>query len=219
MSATRATLGVGLLAVVAAGCIPSMRRSYREGTELMERALDARDLTGVRLDAGVGNIEVRAGGADSVRVRVVLRSQDADRLANECIPRSELRAERDGAVLALKVEQHTRNQCGADWRIEMPAALHARIDADLGDITVAGLTGGIHVENDNGDIDVRSAAEGHGRVAVRSDNGRVRVRLMGYEVPVPSKPGPSSELTIDGPGGPAITLRTRLGQATLTVER
>ena len=202
---------------MAAACVPSMRSSFRDGRAVDERSVDATGLVSVQLDAGVGDVELSPASTDSVRVQVTVRSSDAERLARDCLPNASLGVERQGGVLVVRLEQRTRNRCGSRWRLHLPPSLAVRVRADLGTITATGLTGALDVETGNGNIDVQSHAPGHGAVLVRSDVGRVAVRVRGYDVPPTSRRGAGQEATVRGPGGPDITLRTRNGRASLVL--
>ncbi|MGZ8376307.1 MAG: hypothetical protein ACXW61_01965 [Gemmatirosa sp.] len=214
-SALRAT---ALALPFVGACVPSMRSSFRDGRELAEQTFDAAGLTGIDLDAEVGDVELHGAAADSVQVQVTLRSSDAERLARECLPKSSLDVRRDGAVLTVRLEQRTRDRCGTRWRIAMSPRLHARVRARVGDVTVTGLASGIDVATGNGDIDVRSRATSHGRVEVRSDVGRVAVRVHGYAVPAERPQGAGQRATLRGPGGPDLVLHTRIGRASLVID-
>jgi hypothetical protein len=216
MSAVRLTLPA--VALLLAACVPSLRSSFREGQPLATERFDAAGLTGLDLDAQVGDVELRAASADSVEVEVTLRSADAERLARECLPKSALDVRRDGTALVVRLTQRTRNQCGTRWRVALPPRLHARVRASVGDVTASGLAGGMDVTVGTGDIDVRTRAASHGRVDVSSDVGRVSLRVRGYDVPSERRQGAGQQATLRGQSGPDVVLRTRVGRAALVIE-
>ena len=199
----------------ATACVPSMRSSFRDGSELASRVVDAAGLATLELDAGVGEVDLSAIDVDSVRVEVVLRSSDAARLERECRPNSSLVVDRRDDVLVVRVDQRTGDKCGTRWRVGVPARLATRVTSDVGKVTIDGVAGAIDVNVGNGDAEVRSRAPGHGAVLVRTNVGRVRVRIAGYDATPPKPPGSGHTVRLDGPGGPAVTIRVGVGNASL----
>ena len=194
-----------------------MRTSYRHGQDLVRSVLDARDVETVDIDAGVADVEVVAGTADSIDVRVTLRSGDADRLERECLPNASLDARRDGRTLHFRVEQRTRDRCGAVWRVTLPSRLDVVARVSVGTVRISGTTGAVDASAQTGDVVVRSHASAHGTVSVRADVGRVRATVRGYEVPPKREHGPGATLTLKGSGGPSLDLRAGVGNATLDI--
>jgi hypothetical protein len=184
----------------------------------MDTTVDARGLRALRIDADVGDVTVRATDGDSVRIAVVLRSSDADRLARECIPKSSLETALDAGILTAHVTQRTRNQCGARWDVAVPPRLRAVVTARVGDIVIEGLTGGIEASASKGNVDVRTRGEGHGTVRLSADVGRVRACVGGYDVPPTSHRGAGATLELRRPTGAEITLRAGVGNATLRLD-
>jgi len=181
------------------------------------------------VEGGAGRVRVRAGAADSVRVTVALRSTDARRLADVCVPTARLDSARDAGELRLSIHQPRRDRCGEQWEVEVPARLAVRLEFASADLDVSGVGGGLHarvsgagdvraalaggpahVETNVGDVRVESPAERYGDVELRSGVGGVALWLLGHRVPSESRPGAGDAVRMRGRGSDSVTLRARV---------
>ena len=99
----------------------------------------------------------------------------------------------------------------------MPARLDATARVSVGSIRISGLAGAIDAATSTGDIVVLSRAPSHGDVTVRADVGDVKARVRGYDVPPPRAYGAGAAMTLRGSGGPAISIRAGVGDASLEI--
>jgi hypothetical protein len=187
----------------------------------------------VEIAAGVGAVRITSDGGDSVRYEVALRSQDAERLRERCIPRSSVERVVEAGVMQLRLEQRTRDRCGELWTVHLPTGVGAHVTGGVTDVTMDGtfgdvrvrLTGpgalrgsiaapSIDVELRHGHIELTSPRERYRRIALDSDNGRVELTFKGMAIPARRSP-PGASVAIDGEGDGEISLRSRLGNVRL----
>lgn len=228
-----------LALLAAAGALAACRTPrppalwFERGAEPVRLAFDARGLDAVRVDGGSGRVQVRgdSAGPDSVRVSVALRSTDARRLAEVCVPTASMDSARGGGELRLAVRQPRRDRCGEEWTVELPARLAVRLEFAAARLDVDGVAGGlrarvsgagdvhaslaggpVHVETDVGDARVVSSARRYGEVELRSRVGSVSLRLFGHEVRTRRAPGSGDVVRLDGEGGAPVTVRVGVGR-------
>jgi hypothetical protein len=206
------------------------------GAAPVRLAFDARGLDALRVDGGAGRVRVTADSAaagDSVRATVTLRSTDARRLAEVCVPGATLDSARGGGELRLAVRQPGRDRCGEEWVVEVPARLAVRLEFAAATLDVTGVAGGLRarvsaagdvraavaggavdVETNVGDARVASSATRYGDVDLRSEVGSVALWLLGHRIPTRGRPGSGDEVRLAGEGGgPTVRVRVRVGRA------
>ena len=225
---------IALLAT--AGCTrPSMRTSFREGTALQRAAHAVDGVSHVEIDAGVGDVSIRALSGDSVRLAVSLHSSDAKRLAETCIPDARLEVTRTEGVLRARVTQQSRDRCGQRWTVELPAHLAVSVRVGVGTIDVRGLAGGatleagvgeiraqvergsVHAVSTNGDVTVATRDTAYASVEARANVGKVKLWVAGMEVSASRPPGAGDRIELRGSGGSRIVARTGVGDATIRI--
>lgn len=107
------------------------------------------------LGAGVGQVVLHADAGNvrlvgSTAPRVTVRSE-----SRWLFRKPKVTAERQGETLVLRgdcPQQALRERCGADFTVEVPFNVDARVDGDAGDIEVNDLAGNIRLRTNAGDI-------------------------------------------------------------------
>jgi hypothetical protein len=227
----------GVAAVVLSGCaiVPSQRASFREPTDVARLTRAAGGVTGLEIRVGVGDLRLVAGAADSLAFAVALRSQDAKRLGEICIPRSELIAEPDGTRLVVRLEQRSRDRCGEVWQVQVPATMPVAVHAAGGKVVTERLAGGLtvritgsgHVDASVtggpvdarvgvGDVRVVSGEPSYRSVSLTAEVGRVTLETAGMRISPPSR-GAGATFGSEGKGDHDIRLRSRVGDVTLVL--
>ena len=232
----RATVrGLLLLPLAACAAVPSQRASFREPTDVARLTRAAAGVTGVEIQGGAADVTVVAGDADSIDVRVAMRSQDATRLRDVCIPGTQLLAEPHGDRVVLMLDQESRDRCGEVWQVRVPAAMPVTVRASVGTVVATGLSGGLVVRVSatgsvdaqlaGGPVDVRvevgDARVGWrgaetGDVRLRANVGRAELEIAGMRIPVP-RHGAGAGIDSRGRGDHDLRVESNVGDVRLVV--
>lgn len=165
-----ACVALGLLALGAAA----------EDREITGTA-DAKGLQALRIEAHVGEVDIRVGAKDQVSWRLRLEPdhddgwfnsrKDAERAVADAKVKSTVAGDRFELELALPrgtdfddVEEH--------WEIEVPARFAIDVEANVGQVEVAGTSGGVEAELNVGELRIDVPA---GRVDARVNVGAIKV--------------------------------------------
>lgn len=211
------------------------------------QAKDARTLTlerpaagiaTVAIDSGVGDVEVRGAGVDTVSVRVILRPKrgllDSPRRIRELVEAVELRPEERGATLALRLRPAARQgNYEASWSVVIPAATGLRLDAGVGDVRVVGVQGGVSVDLGVGNVtltdvagdlivdvgvgDVEVTGEWAAFGSLRADSGVGEVTLRTPDGRQRGKGVAGGKLAADGPGPARLRLAAGVGDVSIVL--
>lgn len=183
----------------------------------------------IRVNSGGGQIDIVAGGTGSVRVTEVLRYRTRKPAPQHAVRGSELR-------FTSGCEEVTDN-CGVDYRIEVPATVAARAESGGGGIGATALSGPIDVESGGGKVrgsgitsasfvartgggavDVQFTASPD-NVGIESGGGDVTLRLSKetYAVSASAGGGRSTiDVPVDGTSRRKITLSSGGGDIAVT---
>jgi hypothetical protein len=164
------------------GALWAIGPALAEGERTLEGAQDAKGLKAVRIDAHVGEVEVRVGPEDKIlwQVRV---EPDADdgwfsgrKDAERAVAGAKLRAAAAGGSWELEldlphgtdfddVEEH--------WLVTVPLRFAVEVDANVGRVAVEGPAGGVDAELNVGELRIEVP---QGCVSARANVGEVRIR-------------------------------------------
>jgi hypothetical protein len=152
----------------------------------------------VRVEAEVGRAVISNGADDTIRVEVQLESRDSKRLP--ACARSTLESHLDGDELVIRLDQPGRDHCSTRWTVQLPRGMALDASMEVGDIeaTLAGR---------------------YGEISVRSNVGSVDLRVDGLQVASRRPPGPSDEARLSGGEGPAVRLRSNVGDVKASINR
>jgi hypothetical protein len=190
----------------------------------LDGMVDAVGIDKVRLDAGVGDIDVTAfEGSDRVSVEVVLKPRrggffSSMKKAQREVDEAELRMDVSRGVLRLEIETDSDDRHFEEtWTIRMPAALAFDLDIGVGDVEIRGLESELNIDVGVGDVVATSVSGdvgidvgvGDARVeAVVSDYGKVsgsggvgdaKLIVRGERISSSGFVGKSADWTGDGP--------------------
>ena len=209
------------------------------------RTLDGRvpaaDLETVRIDAGVGDIEITAvDGIDEVVVEVELKARRGGffsslKKAQAEVDEAELRMDVSRGVLRLKISTENDDRHFEErWTVELPARLGCDLDLGVGDIEVTGLYGDLtidlgvgdftaatvfgdlNVDIGVGDATVTADAADYGSVDGSGGVGNAQLTVRGEKMSSSGFVGKSTEW--NGDGEHVIEISVGVGDAKVTLD-
>lgn len=144
----------------------------------------AADLDTLQMDAGIGEFRVRTHAADEIRWTWEIVG-DADSLPRETMQQRaaqfSLTHRVDGKRFILESEwpqdgdndRNINDDVTERWTIYLPARLAVALDANIGEMTVEGVAGGLTLDFNIGEVDVEVPG---GDIVIDSNIGEVSVR-------------------------------------------
>ena len=208
---------------------------------ILDGRVPAADLETVRIDAGVGDIDITVvGGTDEVAVTVELKARRGGffsslKKAQAEVDEAELRLDVSRGVLRLKISTEIDDRHFEErWTVELPARLGCDLDLGVGDIDVRGLSGDLTVDLGVGDVEavtvsgdvnidigvgeasVEAAAADYGRVDGSGGVGNAQLTVRGEKISSSGFVGKSAKWT--GPGDRVIEISVGVGDAKVTLE-
>ena len=195
----------------------------------------------VRLDAGVGDIDVVAvDTADLVTVEVQLKARRGGffsslKKAQREVDEAELRMDISKGVLRLEIETESDDRHFEErWILGLPAHLDFDLDLGVGDVDIRGLagtltadigvgdltaeavSGSISIDIGVGDATVKAAAVDYGSVDGSGGVGNAELMVRGRKISSSGFVGASTEWTGEGPH--SIEISAGVGDAKVTLE-
>lgn len=212
-----------------------------ETSRVLTGTVHVGDLESVRLDAGVGDIDVTATqGATEVTVEVRLKPRRGGffsslKKAQSEVDEAELRMDTSRGVLRLEIETESDDRHFEErWTIEIPARLAFDLELGVGDVEIRDIAGDLtaeigvgelNAENPSGDLSVevgvgeatiRAAAAHYGSVAGSGGVGDAKLMVRGRKVASSGFVGHSAEWT--GEGEHFIEIEIGVGDAEVVLE-
>jgi len=210
------------------------------GARTLTDSYPATELERLVLDAGVGEVDIRAGAGETVAVEVSLKARrgglfSSKRRAERQVEEAVLRGEVIGRELHLKVVSDADERRFEErWTVQVPARLALELEMGVGDVQVRDLNGGVDVEAGVGDVEVAvsegdivievgvgnatvtAAAGSYGRVSSSSGVGDGRLSVRGERIPSDGFVGHSTSWSGHGPH--RIEVEVGVGDARVTLE-
>jgi len=208
---------------------------------ILDGTVPAEGLETVRLDAGVGDIDIIAlDGATEVTIEVQLKPRRGGffsslKKAQREVDEAELRMDVSKGVLRLEIETDTDDRHFEErWTIELPPDLEFDLDVGVGDVEVRSLAGNLTadigvgefnaemvsgdltIEIGVGDATIEASAADYGSVAGSGGVGDARLTVRGEKVSSSGFVGHSAEWTGEGPH--FIEISVGVGDAKVTLE-
>lgn len=207
---------------------------------------EAKGLTTLRLDAHVGSVEIRGTDADRISWKLKLEPDPDDgwfmggrKDAQAAVDGAKVRGAAAGEAWELELELPR----GADfddveehWTIEVPARFAVDLEANVGELRVDGVAGGVEVELNVGELriavlkgDVRaslnvgdmrieSKTKSLGRVKLEANVGDVGMRIAGRSIETNRSFPVGAGLTVGNDGEDDVEGRVNVGEITVRVE-
>jgi hypothetical protein len=208
---------------------------------ILDGRVPAADLETVRIDAGVGDIDITVmDGTDEVAVTVELKARRGGffsslKKAQAEVDEAELRLDVSRGVLRLKISTESDDRHFEErWTVELPARLGCDLDLGVGDIDVRGLSGDLTVDLGVGDLEavtvsgdlnidigvgeasVEAAAADYGRVDGSGGVGNAQLTVRGEKISSSGFVGKSAEWS--GRGDRVIEISVGVGNAKVVLE-
>jgi len=208
---------------------------------ILNGTVAAAGVESVRLDAGVGDVEIIADGtAAEIAIEVKLKPRRGGffsslKQAQREVDEAELRMDVSKGILRLEVETDSDDRHFEEtWTIEVPAGLEFNLDLGVGDVDVRGLAGrltaeigvgDLTAERVSGDLDIdigvgdatiTATAADYGSVDGSGGVGDARLTVRGNKISSSGFVGKSAEWT--GDGAHSIKISTGVGDAEVTLD-
>ena len=194
----------------------------------------------VSINAGVGSVELIAGGGDEITVLVSIEPDDGwfggpDR---EDLEKITLKSASKKGKLSLGLDFPRgldEDDIEEHWEIEIPARLQAKVRIGVGRISIEGVAGGVNAHAgvgevridvpggdvrahaSVGDVRVKSATKSAGNIEMDADVGNVSLKLNGKNYQVERGWGPGASLELEGSGTDEFDISADVGNAQLTI--
>lgn len=158
---------------------------------------------------GAGNVHVSAGSGSSTLIAVTEAQSYRGSPPNSSHTVS-------GGTLTLTYSCPNGGDCGIDYTVTVPAGLSVQVEADAGDVSLAGLGGAVQVRADAGDI--RGSALDSPRATMTDSAGNVMLAFNAApgDLSVLADAG-NVEITVPGSAGYAVTANTAAGNTHVDV--
>jgi hypothetical protein len=190
---------------------------------ILDATVPADALHGVKLDAGVGDVDVVAVDTNEIVLEVQLKPRrggffSSMKRAQQDVDEAELQVKIVNGTLNLEIETDSDDRHFEEqWVIALPARLSFDLDLGVGDVEIRGLTGTISadigvgdilaeansgditIEAGVGDISIRAAAADYGSVAGSGGVGDARLTVRGERISSSGFVGHSAEWSGEGP--------------------
>jgi hypothetical protein len=132
------------------------------GPRTLTQTLSADSVEKIKLDSGVGDVEIVGRDGDSdVIIDVVLIPRrggffSSKRQAEREVEAASLFADVDGNRLVLRIDPESDDRRFEEhWTIAIPSQVFVKIDHDVGNIEIRGVAGGLDIDSGVGDVLVR----------------------------------------------------------------
>jgi hypothetical protein len=207
----------------------------------LNATLPADGLDTVKLEAGVGDVEIFAADTvDEVTLEVQLKPRrggffSSMKKAQREVDEAELRVEASGGTLRLEIDTDADDRHFEEsWTIELPSRLAFDLELGVGDVEIRGIagelsceigvgdvlveavSGDVTVEVGVGDASVTSSADFYGSVAGSGGVGDAKLTVRGERISSSGFVGHSAEWNGEGPHH--IEISVGVGDARVTLE-
>jgi len=146
------------------------------GASVARDSIDSAREPKVSITNGPGDVVVEgaSGSEPAVEYEVTRYAAAGDpQAARSAAAEVPVDVSREGSTVTLETDGGGRT--GADYDVRMPAGGGVEVEAEVGNVSVAGLDGNVTVRAESGDVTVRDVA---GDVSVESEQGDVTVGGM-----------------------------------------
>jgi hypothetical protein len=227
--------------IAAIGLMAPASTSIAGSPRLLEGEVGSAGVDKVRLDSGVGDIEVTAlDDTDRITVSVELRPRrggffSSMKKAQREVDEAELRMDVSKGVLRLEIETDSDDRHFEErWQIELPAELDFDLDIGVGDVEIRGIAGDLTIDAGVGDVVaeavsgdisidvgvgdavVRAAAADYGSVEGSGGVGDAKLVVRGERISSSGFVGKSAEWT--GEGSRSIEISMGVGDAEVILD-
>lgn len=231
-----------LVLVIVTGLVGTVAAGTRELTG----KTDAKGLKSLRLDMHVGSIEVIGTAAEQIGWQLKLEPDDdggwfsLSKDAQQAVDGATVRAVAVGDAWELEVELPR----GSDfddveehWIIEVPVRFAVVLEANVGEVTVRGVAGGVEAELNVGEmrievprgdvraqinvgeLDVVSQTRSIGRVRLQSNVGDIDLRIAGKRIESDRYFAIGADLAVANEGEDDVEAEVNVGEVSVRIEQ
>lgn len=158
-------------------CLTAGLSAHAANTVVRQHDFDAGTISQLEIRAAVGDIRLRAGNGDRIKVRLEIHAQRRGLLRRRSdVSALDLDVSHSDTLLTLSFLEEDAH---ADWEITLPKPLYLQLRLGVGDIH-GELTGGADIKLGVGNVQLRApaaatagveAAAGVGRAQIQGGNG------------------------------------------------
>jgi hypothetical protein len=216
------------------------------GPRTLSLDLASTGLDTLALQVGVGEVHVTASSDDQVHAQVTLRPKEREFLgflhwsggAGRDIAAASIHQERDDKrlMLSLDLDRHDQDEIKQEWEVQVPARLKLDSVMNVGEMSIAGVTGGVGAKLDVGELEIdvpkgsidadvnvgeiraKSGSGHHGHIQLASNIGDATLLLQGAESGVHEHGGLGNRVSLDGDGPDSMDLKLNIGEVTLRID-
>lgn len=230
------------LALVLAVGVPAA--ALAESRELTG-SIDAKGLKTLRLDAHIGTVEIRGTDADKIKWTLKVDPDNDDGWfsgrndAQKAVDGAKIRAAAAGDVWELEIELPRGtdfDDVEEHWTIEVPSRMAIDLEANVGEVLIEGVAGGVEAELNvgelrinvaKGDVDaslnvgdlrIESRTKSLGRVRLEANVGDVELRQGGKRIESKRSFPVGGSLSISNEGEDDIDGEVNVGEVNVRVE-
>jgi hypothetical protein len=226
----------------------------RADTGIAPRTLSA-DIptTGVatlELKVGVGEVHITASADDKVHAKVTLKQKEQEFLwffhwmssgTSKEIATATLEQKQQGDALKLSLDYPGQKNdddgnVKQEWEIQLPARLALDAVMNVGELTVAGVAGGVDAKLNVGELSIdvprgalrgkvnvgeiraKSGSAQHGDIRLSSNIGEALLSIAGQSSGVHDHGGLGNSVSVDGKGPDAMELSINIGEVSLHID-
>lgn len=207
--------------------------------------IPAKGLNSFALHVGVGEVHLTASPDDQVHVLVKLRKKQEEFLwffhwmsegTEKDISAASIKQEREGDKLSLSLDYPSRDaeqELKQEWQVQLPSRLAAKVDMNVGDLSIAGNAGGVDAKLNVGELTIdslggplsgtvnvgeiraKSASTRHGEISLSSSIGDAELYIQGEKTGLKARGGLGNSLTLDGSGPDSMKFEVNVGEVSL----
>ncbi|HSC47858.1 MAG TPA: hypothetical protein VLG68_07215 [Gammaproteobacteria bacterium] len=207
--------------------------------------IPAAGLDTLALRVGVGAVHLTAAGDDRVHVVVKLRQKEQEFLwffhwassgSAQDIAAASITQERQGGRLSLSIKYPSKDDeedLKQEWQVQLPARLAAKVDMNVGELSIEGNAGGVDAKLNVGELSidslrgplsasvnvgeirVKSASAQHGEISLSSNIGDAELYIKGEKSGSKSHGGLGNSLSLEGSGPDNMKLSVNIGEVSL----
>ncbi len=185
----------------------------------LEHSQPAGGVTGIKVTAGVGDVEILGDAGNEIRVRVEVKAKHTGLFGSHA-SESELASlaiepTLSGGILSLRVtpERDDDRNFSETWRIYLPGALAASVKLGVGEVSVQDLTGDVRADLGVGDVKIEGTHAAFGDVNASCGVGDATLRTPDRHEDGEGFIG--HHLSAKGPGKAAIHAEVGVGDVTI----
>jgi hypothetical protein len=185
----------------------------------LEHTQPASSLTGIRITAGVGEVEVLGDNGGDIRVRVEIKPKHVGLFGSGPSDRElsglTIASSQSGGTLVLRVapDRGDDRNFSETWTVYVPNRFAANVKLGVGNVTVLDLGGDLHTELGVGDVKIEGPYAAFGDVHATCGVGDASLRTpehhdegVGFI---------AHRLNAQGPGKNAIRAEVGVGDVTI----